>query len=125
LNKHILIIHMKHVILFILPVWNIKCLNFCMLILIDSILEKNVAKGKMSEEERKATRQRIVTTTSLNDLASVDFVIEVSFAYSLSLLQSFILLHSHSHSHSLAYPHDRQFPRIWNWNIRSSQNYQQ
>jgi 3-hydroxybutyryl-CoA dehydrogenase len=42
----------------------------------DSVLLKNVAKGKMTEEERKETRQRIVPTTSLKDFAPVDFVIE-------------------------------------------------
>ena len=43
----------------------------------DKILAKDVAKGKMTEEEKKAALGRISTTTKLSDFSSVDFVIEV------------------------------------------------
>jgi len=48
-----------------------KNINF-----MDSILAKNVAKGKMTEEERAQTRSRITGSTDLKDLKDVDFVIE-------------------------------------------------
>jgi hypothetical protein len=41
-------------------------------------LAKNVAKGKMTEEERVQTRSRITGSTDIKDLKDVDFVIEVS-----------------------------------------------
>ena len=40
-------------------------------------MAKDVAKGKMTEEEKKAALGRISTTTKLSDFSSVDFVIEV------------------------------------------------
>jgi len=43
---------------------------------IEKILAKDVTKGKMTEDEKKATLARIKPTTSLNDFANVDFVIE-------------------------------------------------
>jgi 3-hydroxybutyryl-CoA dehydrogenase len=48
-----------------------KNINF-----MDSILAKNVAKGKMTEEERVQTRSRITGSTDIKDLKDVDFVIE-------------------------------------------------
>jgi len=42
----------------------------------DSVLEKNVSKGKMTAQEREETRNRISGTTSLDDFHKVDFVVE-------------------------------------------------
>eukprot|EP00003_Mantamonas_plastica_P002432 TRINITY_DN1183_c1_g1_i12.p3 TRINITY_DN1183_c1_g1~~TRINITY_DN1183_c1_g1_i12.p3 ORF type:complete len:293 (-),score=96.22 TRINITY_DN1183_c1_g1_i12:1113-1991(-) len=50
-------------------------------------LDKHVAKGKISEEEANATKSRITLTTSIEDLASSDFVIE-AVSENLSLKQS-------------------------------------
>jgi 3-hydroxybutyryl-CoA dehydrogenase len=46
---------------------------------IDSLLQKAVAKGKLTAEERQATLGRIKPTTDLSALAEVDFVIEAIF----------------------------------------------
>lgn len=45
---------------------------------IGKILERNVAKGKMTEEEREAVLDRIRPSTSLEDAAHVDFVVEAA-----------------------------------------------
>jgi len=42
----------------------------------NSLLEKNVAKGKLTDAERKDTMARIATTTSVKDFAKADIVIE-------------------------------------------------
>ncbi|KAF2200929.1 hypothetical protein GQ43DRAFT_456098 [Delitschia confertaspora ATCC 74209] len=42
----------------------------------DKLLEKDVAKGRLSKEDAQATRERLVSGTSLEDLSDVDFVIE-------------------------------------------------
>jgi len=42
----------------------------------DSQLQKKIAKGKMTEEERKDTLSRIQTTTSMSEFAKTDFVVE-------------------------------------------------
>ncbi|MFZ3171473.1 MAG: 3-hydroxybutyryl-CoA dehydrogenase [Carboxydocellales bacterium] len=41
-------------------------------------LERNVAKGKLSEEDKSAILGRITPSTSLNDAKDVDFVIEAA-----------------------------------------------
>jgi 3-hydroxybutyryl-CoA dehydrogenase len=49
----------------------------------DKLLEKDVGKQRLSKEEAAATRGRLTTGTSLEDLSDVDFVIEavpVSFS---------------------------------------------
>ena len=43
---------------------------------IDKNLQRGVDKGRMSEEDKAATLGRISTTTSLDDLADCDFVVE-------------------------------------------------
>eukprot|EP01119_Soliformovum_irregulare_P005308 TRINITY_DN17080_c0_g1_i1.p1 TRINITY_DN17080_c0_g1~~TRINITY_DN17080_c0_g1_i1.p1 ORF type:complete len:321 (+),score=84.31 TRINITY_DN17080_c0_g1_i1:128-964(+) len=48
-----------------------KSLNF-----LDSLMIKDVGKGKITEEIREETKKRIRTTTSLNDFKDVPFVIE-------------------------------------------------
>jgi 3-hydroxyacyl-CoA dehydrogenase len=40
-------------------------------------LEKDVAKNKITEQEKIETQRRISTTTSLKELAKADFIIEV------------------------------------------------
>jgi 3-hydroxyacyl-CoA dehydrogenase len=40
-------------------------------------LNKDVAKEKITESDKKATLERIHMTSSLNDLAEADFLIEV------------------------------------------------
>ena len=45
---------------------------------IAGILAKNVDKGKMTAEERDATLGRIKTSTSLDDMAAADFVVEAA-----------------------------------------------
>lgn len=45
---------------------------------ITSSLEKAVAKGKLTEDERKNTIGRIKTTTKIEDLKSTDFVVEAA-----------------------------------------------
>lgn len=42
----------------------------------DKVMAKSVEKGKMTEEERQAVLTRIKKTTVLEDMASVDFIIE-------------------------------------------------
>lgn len=42
----------------------------------DKVMGKSVEKGKMTEEERQAVLARIKKTTVLEDMASVDFIIE-------------------------------------------------
>ncbi|KJE88781.1 3-hydroxyacyl-CoA dehydrogenase [Capsaspora owczarzaki ATCC 30864] len=43
---------------------------------VDSLLAKNVAKGKMQESERKDIVSRFTLTTDIKDFASADFVVE-------------------------------------------------
>lgn len=43
---------------------------------IDSILAKDVSKGKLSEEQRAAVRARLHPTTNLEDLSKCDLIIE-------------------------------------------------
>jgi 3-hydroxybutyryl-CoA dehydrogenase len=43
---------------------------------IDKILSRSVDKGKISQEQREAVQNRIKTTTSLDDFAECDYVIE-------------------------------------------------
>ncbi|MDO3380296.1 3-hydroxybutyryl-CoA dehydrogenase [Geoalkalibacter halelectricus] len=45
---------------------------------IGKILERNVAKGKMSAEEREAVLARIRPSTSLEDAAAADFIVEAA-----------------------------------------------
>jgi 3-hydroxybutyryl-CoA dehydrogenase len=45
---------------------------------IDKNLERAVAKGKMSAEEKSAVLQRIRTTTELKDMDAADFVVEAA-----------------------------------------------
>ncbi|KAL8744402.1 MAG: hypothetical protein Q9190_003356 [Brigantiaea leucoxantha] len=42
----------------------------------DKLLEKDVSKERINKDEAAAIRQRIVTTTKLEDLSNADFVIE-------------------------------------------------
>ncbi|KAJ4349911.1 uncharacterized protein N0V89_008531 [Didymosphaeria variabile] len=42
----------------------------------DKLLEKDVGKGRISQEDAAATRERLTASTKLEDLADVDFVIE-------------------------------------------------
>jgi len=42
----------------------------------DKILAKDVSKGKLTEDEKKATLARIKPTTKLSDFSEVDFVVE-------------------------------------------------
>jgi 3-hydroxybutyryl-CoA dehydrogenase len=42
----------------------------------DKLLEKDVAKSRITEEVAKATRERLRPTTQMEDLSDVDFVIE-------------------------------------------------
>jgi len=42
----------------------------------NSLLEKNVAKGKLTDQERKDIIQRITTTSNVKDFAKADIVIE-------------------------------------------------
>ncbi|KAJ3333586.1 hypothetical protein HDU76_006327 [Blyttiomyces sp. JEL0837] len=44
--------------------------------LIDVYLEKDIVKGKLTQEEKSATLGRIQTTEDINDFKNVDFVIE-------------------------------------------------
>jgi 3-hydroxybutyryl-CoA dehydrogenase len=45
---------------------------------IGKILERNVAKGKITAEEREAVLARIVPSTSLEDASKADFVVEAA-----------------------------------------------
>ena len=45
---------------------------------ITKILSRNVDKGKMTDDEKKAVLGRIKTSVSLNEMASADFVIEAA-----------------------------------------------
>ncbi|WP_305043716.1 3-hydroxybutyryl-CoA dehydrogenase [Geoalkalibacter sp.] len=45
---------------------------------IGKILERNVAKGKLSAEEREAVLARIRPSTSLEDAAAADFIVEAA-----------------------------------------------
>lgn len=40
-------------------------------------MKKNIAKGKMTEQEREDVKRRVKTVTSLGDFTNVDFVVEV------------------------------------------------
>jgi 3-hydroxybutyryl-CoA dehydrogenase len=42
----------------------------------DKLLEKDVAKQRISKDEAVAARERLTTSTSMDDLNDVDFVIE-------------------------------------------------
>ncbi|KAL1610261.1 hypothetical protein SLS60_001926 [Paraconiothyrium brasiliense] len=42
----------------------------------DKLLEKDVSKGRISQEDAAATRERLMPSTQLEDLSDVDFVIE-------------------------------------------------
>ncbi len=42
----------------------------------DKLLEKDVAKQRISKDDAVAARERLTTGTSLEDLSDVDFVIE-------------------------------------------------
>lgn len=42
----------------------------------DKLLEKDVGKGRISKEDAAATRGRLASSTRLEDLSDVDFVIE-------------------------------------------------
>jgi len=44
----------------------------------DSLFQKNIAKGKMTEEERKEVKSRIRTTTNIQEFSKVDFSIEAA-----------------------------------------------
>ena len=51
-----------------------KCLYInCFL---DKLLEKDVSKQRISKDDAVASRERLTTTTKMDDLSSVDFVIE-------------------------------------------------
>jgi len=50
-----------------------KSLKFC-----DTLLAKDVAKGKITQDDSQAARSRISTTTKLADFTNVDFVIEAA-----------------------------------------------
>ncbi|BDG61059.1 3-hydroxyacyl-CoA dehydrogenase family protein [Caldinitratiruptor microaerophilus] len=45
----------------------------------DQILQRSVAKGRLTDEDRRATLARVETTTDLDGFAGVDFVIEAIF----------------------------------------------
>ncbi len=42
----------------------------------DKLLEKDVSKQRISKEDATATRERLSSTTNIDDLSNVDFVIE-------------------------------------------------
>jgi len=42
----------------------------------DKLLEKDVAKERISKEDAVATRARLTSTLKMSDLSDVDFVIE-------------------------------------------------
>jgi hypothetical protein len=42
----------------------------------DKLLEKDVGKGRISKEDATAARERLSSSTKLEDLSDVDFVIE-------------------------------------------------
>jgi len=44
----------------------------------DSLLQKQVAKGKVTDEERVATMSRIKPVSSLSELKDADFVVEAA-----------------------------------------------
>ena len=44
-------------------------------------LSKDVSKAKISEADKVEAMARIHTTTTLNDIAQVDFLIEVSISH--------------------------------------------
>eukprot|EP01122_Echinamoeba_exundans_P009636 TRINITY_DN3452_c0_g1_i1.p1 TRINITY_DN3452_c0_g1~~TRINITY_DN3452_c0_g1_i1.p1 ORF type:complete len:318 (+),score=86.36 TRINITY_DN3452_c0_g1_i1:60-1013(+) len=45
---------------------------------IDTLMKKNIEKGKATAEERDATLSRISTTSNLSDLSRADFIIEAA-----------------------------------------------
>lgn len=47
----------------------------------DSLLEKDVKKGKMSTEEAHATRSRVTTVDSMQALGDADLVMEVTLTF--------------------------------------------
>ena len=69
--------------------------------LVDSLMKKNIAKGKMTEQEREEVMKRVRTVTALSDFSNVDFVVEVPFRF-LTLLDhsktSFIAGSEREHS---------------------------
>ncbi len=54
----------------------------------DKLLEKDVAKGRISKEDATAARERLSHSTKLEDLSDVDFVIEAVPVCGLSTMQS-------------------------------------
>lgn len=42
----------------------------------DKLLEKDISKGRISKEDATAARERLSSSTKLEDLSDVDFVIE-------------------------------------------------
>lgn len=42
----------------------------------EKLLEKDVGKGRLSKEDAAAARERLTSSTKLEDLSDVDFVIE-------------------------------------------------
>ncbi len=42
----------------------------------DKLLAKDVAKGRISEQNAAAARERLASSTNIDDLSDVDFVIE-------------------------------------------------
>lgn len=48
-------------------------------------MKKNIAKGKMTEQEREDVKRRVKTVTSLGDFTNVDFVVEVRALFASSV----------------------------------------
>lgn len=44
--------------------------------ILDKLLEKDVSKQRISKDDATASRERLSSTTRLDDLSDVDFVIE-------------------------------------------------
>lgn len=59
----------------------------------EKLLEKDVGKGRISQEDAAATRERLTTSTKLEDLSDVDFVIEAVPVRSPNITTP---LHAHS-----------------------------
>lgn len=47
-----------------------------LILVIDKLLDKDVAKQKISKDEVAGTKERMSTTTNIEDIADVDYVIE-------------------------------------------------
>lgn len=52
----------------------------------DKLLEKDVGKQRISREDATAARERLIPSTSIDDLSDVDFVIEAVPVCSLKQL---------------------------------------